>query len=84
MLGPHGKKSRQYLSPGGGVIPHGPRRHHILQGSLAQDVRKGTVGQGEGGREVLPRPVNTTVELGSLKTHDWYWVAHSAHAKTSL
>lgn len=82
--GPHRKMSRQYLSPEGGVTPHGPRRHHILHGSLAQDVRKGTVGQGKGGREVLPRPINTTVEHGSLKTHNWYWVAHSLHVPRHL
>lgn len=51
MPGPHREKSRQCLSPGGGVTPHGPRRHHILHGSLAQDVRKGTVGQGKRGGE---------------------------------
>lgn len=47
---------RQYLSPEGGVTPHGPRRHHILHGSLAQDVRKGTVGQGEGGGKYSQGP----------------------------
>lgn len=52
-----------------------------LTGSRCQE---GDSGAGRGGREVLPRPINITVEHGSLKTHDWYWVAHSLHMPRHL
>lgn len=57
------EQSRQSPSPGGW--------HHTLHGLLAQDVRKGTVGQGRG--EVLPGPINTATEHWSLQIHDRFF-----------
>lgn len=81
MLRPHGGKR-----PGSVLFQEAGLLHMAPGGTTSCTAHWLTMsgrGQwaGQAGREVLPRPINTTMEHQSLKIRDWYWVAPSAHAK---